>query len=74
VTLFSVTRSEAQGIGFLKEIERINVALSRAKERLVIVGDHSYCLQAEGSINPLKDVIGYMQNNPQSWLIEEVRP
>jgi serine/threonine protein kinase len=74
VTLFSVTRSEAQGMGFLKEMERINVALSRAKERLVIVGDHSYCLQAEGSINPLKDVIGYMQNNPQSCLIEEVRP
>lgn len=74
MTVFSVTRSEAQGMGFLKEMERINVALSRAKEQLVIVGDHSYCLQAEGSINPLKDVIGYMQRNPEFCLIEEVKP
>src|SRR5690606_13266936 len=33
VTIFSVTRSDVKGLGFLRELERINVALSRAKER-----------------------------------------
>ncbi|WP_146056885.1 AAA domain-containing protein [Chromobacterium alticapitis] len=38
-----VTRSEVKGLGFLREMERINVALSRGKELLAIVGDHLYC-------------------------------
>lgn len=74
VTIFSVTRSDAKGLGFLREMERINVALSRARERLVIVGDHTYCMQAEGESNPLKDVIDYMQRHPEACLIEEVQP
>ena len=74
VTIFSVTRSDAKGLGFLREMERINVALSRAKERLVIVGDHSYCMQAGGESNPLKEVIDYMQRHPEACLIEEVQP
>ncbi len=74
VTIFSVTRSDAKGLGFLRELERINVALSRAKERLVIVGDHSYCMQVEGDKNPLKGVIDYMRRHPDACLIEEVQP
>lgn len=73
VTIFSITRSDAKGLGFLRELERINVALSRAKERLVIVGDHSYCMQVEGDPNPLKDVIDHMRRYPDSCLIEEVQ-
>lgn len=40
VIYISLVRSNANGvIGFLKEYRRLNVAMTRAKERLVIVGD-----------------------------------
>lgn len=40
VIYISLVRSNSEGqIGFLKEYRRLNVAMTRAKERLVIVGD-----------------------------------
>lgn len=72
--IFSVTRSDVSGLGFLREMERINVALSRARERLIIIGDHSYCQQASDRENPLKEVIDYIRRNPADCAIEEVQP
>jgi len=74
LVIFSVTRSDAAGLGFLREMERINVALSRGKEYLVIVGDHQFCQEAEGSSNPLKQVIDYIRGNPQDCALEEIKP
>lgn len=74
VVLFSVTRSEVDTLGFLKEMERINVALSRGKELLGIVGDHFYCQTVKGAMNPLKDVIEHMRRNPDHCQILELKP
>lgn len=73
ILIFSVTRSDVRGLGFLKEMERINVALSRGKEYLIIVGDHKFCQEAEGRSNPLKRVIEYIQGNPHDCALEEVK-
>lgn len=73
IVIFSVTRSDVRGLGFLREMERINVALSRGKEYLIIVGDHQFCLEAEGRTNPLKTVIDYIRGNPQDCSLEEIK-
>ena len=72
MVLFSVTRSEVQGLGFLRELERINVALSRGKELLAIVGDHYYCQTIAGAVNPLKEVIDYIRRHPDACALEEL--
>lgn len=73
ILIFSVTRSDVKGLGFLREMERINVALSRGKEYLLIVGDHQFCQEAEGCTNPLKRVIDYIRGNPQDCALEEIK-
>lgn len=73
VVIFSVTRSGVEGLGFLKAMERINVALSRGRELLAIVGDHDYCQSQNGAVNPLKDVIDYIARNPESCTMEELK-
>ncbi len=72
IVVFSVTRSDDRGLGFLKEIERINVALSRGRDNLVIVGDHVFCEQAGGEVNPLREVLNYIRRNPDSCVLEQV--
>lgn len=74
VLVFSVTRSEVKGLGFLREMERINVALSRGKELLAVIGDHAFCQAAPGAKNPLRDVIDYIRRNPQTCTLEEIAP
>jgi superfamily I DNA and/or RNA helicase len=52
--IFSVTRSNAAGeLGFLDERNtgRINVALSRAREMLWIVGDSEFISSKDGPLN-----------------------
>lgn len=74
IAIFSVTRSDDRGLGFLREMERINVALSRGRNFLVVVGDHLFCQEAEGRSNPLKSVLEYMRLHPNDCLIKDIEP
>lgn len=65
LAIFSVTRSNAAGaLGFIGEDfwRRINVALSRAKFGLTIVGDANFCRDSPGA---LRQVLKYIDQNPQ---------
>lgn len=71
VVVFSVTRSNRQGkAGFLSERERINVALSRAKHALCIIGDADFC-HGLGGQSSLSEVRQYVQNHPQDCVLKE---
>jgi serine/threonine protein kinase len=58
LVIYSVTRcNERNDLGFLRSERRINVALSRARDGLVIVGDHQFCAHADEGVNPFADVL-----------------
>lgn len=64
IAIFTVTRSNPYGrMGFLGEPfwRRINVALSRARYGLTIIGDADFASRKPGA---LKDVFGYMLCHP----------
>ncbi|WP_241059286.1 AAA domain-containing protein [Achromobacter xylosoxidans] len=64
ICIYSVTRSNNERkIGFQREKERLNVALSRARDALIIIGDASFCHAASGA-NPFRMVIDYIRENP----------
>jgi superfamily I DNA and/or RNA helicase len=66
IIIVSLVRSnEENKVGFLFKSNRINVALSRAKDRLIIVGNKAMW-ENERNINlPLGQVLRYIQN-PQN--------
>ncbi|MFP4414520.1 AAA domain-containing protein [Coleofasciculus sp.] len=70
IAVYSVTRSNKKGeVGFLREYERLNVALSRGKVGLVIVGDHLFCRTSRH--NPLSRVVDYIERHPEYCSLQE---
>lgn len=76
IVIYSVVRSNNENdIGFIGDHRRLNVALSRAKELLICVGDLDFLPRAgvrEG-INPFVPVIKYIQSNDKECLIEVIK-
>jgi superfamily I DNA and/or RNA helicase len=71
LAIFSVTRSNDRGqFGFLGQPywRRINVALSRARFGLTIIGDAPFCGSRPGA---LRDVLDYMRSHPQECEIRD---
>ena len=74
VVIFSVTRSnEAERAGFLGEFARINVALSRARELLVIVGDDEFVRRAPGA-KPLREALLHIEQYPEECAFQTFDP
>jgi superfamily I DNA and/or RNA helicase len=64
--VYGCTRSNARGdVGFLKEQRRLNVAITRARRQLVLVGDSSTLARAndEPFAELMRSLIRYLQDN-----------
>ena len=73
LVLYSMTRSNAKGdVGFLRERPRLNVALSRARDQLVIVGDHLFARDAREA-KAMRRVIDHIEAWPDESCIEKAR-
>lgn len=60
VCIYSVVRSNDRGdAGFLNEPPRLNVALSRARSLLLVVGDHAFC-RGLPIDHPMSSVVDYI--------------
>jgi superfamily I DNA and/or RNA helicase len=70
ICIYSVVRSNSEkNLGFLREPPRLNVALSRGKSALVIVGDNYFCRNIRGK-NPFREVIKFIDEHEDTCQLE----
>lgn len=76
IVFYSLVRNNDKGdLGFLSDIRRLNVAFSRAKELLVVVGDHvtatkrAYIYEKE---NPFIKILEYIYSHNDYCLLKGV--
>ncbi|WP_159589519.1 AAA domain-containing protein [Hydrogenophaga sp. BPS33] len=69
ICIYSVTRSNDRGrLGFQRETPLLNVALSRGRDALIIVGDDDFCRSVNVE-NPFRPVLAHIDNNPAECAI-----
>ena len=76
VVVYSTVRSNRNStIGFLKDYRRINVALSRARDLLVIVGDDFMMENATmgPNLNPFASVLNHIRSHPDECKVVQSR-
>lgn len=69
LVIMSTVRSNADGrVGFLDSDKRVNVALSRARRGLIIVGDADFLRSAD---SPFSEVLTYIAEHPEHAAVSE---
>src|SRR5579885_2865954 len=75
IVLYSPVRSNKEGqLGFLRDRRRLNVALSRARQALIIVGDHVTLERGRSGPegNPYVELIRYVRTHPQDCQLTDL--
>ena len=73
IVVLSLTRSNRNSkVGFLRELERVNVAVSRARELLYIVGDDRFILRADNA-ESLQKVLGHIRKTSDDCSFVELK-
>ena len=80
VIVVSLTRSNAEGsVGFLSDLKRLNVTLSRSRQQLVIIGDVSTLCASGGGrerqafANFMRDLVDHVRRYGEILDVDELR-
>lgn len=71
VIIFGFTRSNTEGrIGFLTELRRLNVSLTRARQQLILVGDSSTLTSTPDTnfANLMKNLLETVKKTPEGYV------
>jgi len=69
IIIYSFTKSSLGSVGFLKELRRLNVAMSRCKKNLIMIGDLRFLRSRRGDFT---NGSGQVSNNEFSAFINHV--
>lgn len=73
IVIFDLVRSQQNTLGFLANANRINVALSRQKKLLIIVGNYEWLLSAKSPKTSQKAALQeYLRKLKPSWIVKNV--
>lgn len=78
IIIFDLVRSQQNTLGFLANANRINVALSRHKKLLIIIGNYDWLVQVKSnstngfapSIQPLQK---YLKEIKKEWIVKNIQ-
>ena len=70
----AVRANRERRVGFLRDHRRLNVALSRARQLLVIVGDVTTLENAYVGTdrNPFRDILAYIRQHPDTCALHHL--
>ncbi|WP_256360221.1 ATP-binding protein [Mesobacillus boroniphilus] len=74
ISIYNIVRCNDQNkIGFLRDERRLNVALSRGKTCLIIVGNADFANKAKTyKGNPFADIIRFIDRHPMKCVMEDI--
>ncbi|WP_142830085.1 serine/threonine-protein kinase [Planococcus soli] len=72
IVFFSMVRSNDEGnLGFLRDYRRINVALSRGKSRLYIVGNKEFIYKGNQIDPNFSKIVAFINTHPEYCIVKE---
>lgn len=73
IIIFDLVRSQQNTLGFLSNANRINVALSRQKKLLIIIGNYDWLLSAKSPKSTEKAALQkYLKELKKDWIVKNV--
>ncbi|MCB0540494.1 MAG: serine/threonine protein kinase, partial [Bacteroidetes bacterium] len=75
IIIFDLARSRQNTLGFLANANRINVALSRQKRLLIIIGNYDWLIQAKApksNINGKVALQEYLKEIKKEWIVNSI--
>ncbi|MFB5545252.1 serine/threonine-protein kinase [Bacillus cereus] len=75
IAIYNIVRcNDENKLGFLRDERRLNVALSRSKSCLIIVGNADFAIRAKTyKGNPFTEIVRFIDQHPDECVMEDIR-